>query len=371
MTIRSEDEMSFNFLKSQYGYIDTYQWNTTNIAGDSLYPATLCPAMMKYTDTRVYNAKTAVFGVGPPAYYLSKCFSLWRGAIKVRITFAKTDFHTGRVMITWTPGTGGFTSPTVSSSTYSMREIVDLSNSSCIELELPYLVADNYLPVATPSGLLSVRVLNPLRAPATCETAIKFVIEVAGGSDFELQVPTSTVSLLPFYPQMESVMTGEVKKVEAGELNASSALSVEKSRYCIGEHFTSLKQLLSRNSVNNNSVVVAGSNHIGVQQLANQLNNILGTYGTTIDLANSINLHQSEDAKALKLAADVAAGKGPEVLIMMGVNPVYSLPNGAEFAKGLKSIKTVGENIKKYAPNAFVIVITNPLDAMVYVMRIS
>jgi len=32
-------------------------------------------------------------------------------------------------------------------------------------------------------------------------------------------------------------------------------------------------------------------------------------------------------------------------------------------------IKSVAENIKKYAPNAFVIVITNPLDAMVYVMQ--
>lgn len=31
-------------------------------------------------------------------------------------------------------------------------------------------------------------------------------------------------------------------------------------------------------------------------------------------------------------------------------------------------IKTVAANIKKYAPNAFVIVITNPLDVMVYVM---
>lgn len=31
-------------------------------------------------------------------------------------------------------------------------------------------------------------------------------------------------------------------------------------------------------------------------------------------------------------------------------------------------IKTVAENIKKYAPNTFVIVITNPLDVMVYVM---
>ncbi len=32
-------------------------------------------------------------------------------------------------------------------------------------------------------------------------------------------------------------------------------------------------------------------------------------------------------------------------------------------------MKSVGENIKKYAPDAFVIVITNPLDAMVWVMR--
>jgi len=34
-----------------------------------------------------------------------------------------------------------------------------------------------------------------------------------------------------------------------------------------------------------------------------------------------------------------------------------------------KIISTVAENIKKYAPNAFVIVITNPLDAMVWVMQ--
>jgi len=32
-------------------------------------------------------------------------------------------------------------------------------------------------------------------------------------------------------------------------------------------------------------------------------------------------------------------------------------------------IKTVGQNIKKYAPNAFVIVITNPLDVMVWAMQ--
>lgn len=38
-------------------------------------------------------------------------------------------------------------------------------------------------------------------------------------------------------------------------------------------------------------------------------------------------------------------------------------------ATNTKIVKDVAENIKKYAPDAFVIVITNPLDAMVYVMQ--
>src|SRR5678816_4017526 len=35
----------------------------------------------------------------------------------------------------------------------------------------------------------------------------------------------------------------------------------------------------------------------------------------------------------------------------------------------LKVMKAVGEGIKKHAPNAFVICITNPLDAMVWALR--
>ena len=87
------------------------------------------------------------------------------------------------------------------------------------------------------------------------------------------------------------------------------------------------------------SLVVSGSNNIGVQQLTNKLNNMLQAYGTTIDLSNPINLFQSEDAKVSKLVKDVVAGAGPDVLLMMDVNPVYTLPNGDAFAKGLKKLK--------------------------------
>jgi malate dehydrogenase len=38
-------------------------------------------------------------------------------------------------------------------------------------------------------------------------------------------------------------------------------------------------------------------------------------------------------------------------------------------AKNLEVIGQVAEGIKTYAPDAFVIVITNPLDAMVWAMK--
>ena len=90
----------------------------------------------------------------------------------------------------------------------------------------------------------------------------------------------------------------------------------------------------------NQALVVCGSNNVGLQLLTNKLNQLIGAYGTTIDIANSVNLYNGDDEKVNQLVTNVIAGKGPDVLLMSGVNPAYSLPNGQEFAAGLKKIKT-------------------------------
>lgn len=72
----------------------------------------------------------------------------------------------------------------------------------------------------------------------------------------------------------------------------------------------------------------------------------------------------------LKGTNDYADIAGADVIIVTaGVprKPGMSRDDLVNINTGI--IKTVGENIKKHAPNAFVIVITNPLDAMVYVMQ--
>jgi malate dehydrogenase len=84
------------------------------------------------------------------------------------------------------------------------------------------------------------------------------------------------------------------------------------------------------------------------------------THGATI-IPSSSDISGSNDYAAMK-DADV-------VIVTAGLprKPGMSRDDLLEVNCGI--IKSVGENIKEQAPNAFVIVVTNPLDAMVYCMQ--
>src|SRR5215475_10384674 len=64
--------------------------------------------------------------------------------------------------------------------------------------------------------------------------------------------------------------------------------------------------------------------------------------------------------------------KGADVVIVTaGIPRKPGMSRDDLIATNAKVVDTVGKNIKKYCPKAFVIVITNPLDVMVYVMQES
>lgn len=72
----------------------------------------------------------------------------------------------------------------------------------------------------------------------------------------------------------------------------------------------------------------------------------------------------------LKGTNDYADIKGADVVIVTaGVPRKPGMSRDDLLNINTNIVKTVGENIKKYCPSAFVIVITNPLDAMVWVMQ--
>jgi molybdopterin-containing oxidoreductase family iron-sulfur binding subunit len=98
------------------------------------------------------------------------------------------------------------------------------------------------------------------------------------------------------------------------------------------------KAIQSLRNSKGKSLLVCGSNDVALQTITNKINHVLGNYTTTINLNNPLNMFKSEDAKVEQLVKDVVAGTAPDALFFYGTNPVYTLPNGAEFAKALSKV---------------------------------
>jgi malate dehydrogenase len=90
--------------------------------------------------------------------------------------------------------------------------------------------------------------------------------------------------------------------------------------------------------------------------------------GKALDIAQACAI-EKVDAK-LKGTNDYADLKGADVVIVTaGVPRKPGMSRDDLLAINTSIVRTVAENIKIHCPSAFVIVITNPLDAMVWVMQ--
>jgi len=90
--------------------------------------------------------------------------------------------------------------------------------------------------------------------------------------------------------------------------------------------------------------------------------------GKALDIAQAAPIDDF-DAK-LKGSSDYADIAGADVCIVTaGVARKPGMSRDDLLGINLKVMKSVGEGIKQHAPNAFVICITNPLDAMVWALR--
>ncbi|HKX22012.1 MAG TPA: malate dehydrogenase, partial [Rhizorhapis sp.] len=90
--------------------------------------------------------------------------------------------------------------------------------------------------------------------------------------------------------------------------------------------------------------------------------------GKALDLAQSGPVEGFDSN--LKGANDYADIAGADVIIVTaGVPRKPGMSRDDLLGINLKVMKAVGEGIKQYAPDAFVICITNPLDAMVWALR--
>lgn len=90
--------------------------------------------------------------------------------------------------------------------------------------------------------------------------------------------------------------------------------------------------------------------------------------GKALDIAQTATIENSDvSVIGTNEYKDIA---GADVIIITaGIARRPGMSRDDLVATNASVMKTVGEGIKEYAPDAFVIVITNPLDAMVYVLQ--
>jgi molybdopterin-containing oxidoreductase family iron-sulfur binding subunit len=85
------------------------------------------------------------------------------------------------------------------------------------------------------------------------------------------------------------------------------------------------------------SIVVSGSNDANVQTVVNGINNMLGNYGKTIDLATPTLTRQGDDEAMAAFVNEVKSGSVAAV-IFYNANPVYDYPKGAELKAALPKV---------------------------------
>ncbi len=90
--------------------------------------------------------------------------------------------------------------------------------------------------------------------------------------------------------------------------------------------------------------------------------------GKSLDIASSSPVERFN--ANIQGANDYSAIEGADVCIVTaGIARKPGMSRDDLLGTNIKVMQSVGEGIKQYAPNAFVICITNPLDAMVWVLR--
>lgn len=102
------------------------------------------------------------------------------------------------------------------------------------------------------------------------------------------------------------------------------------------------------------ALVVSGSNDKSIQVVVNAINNLLGSYGTTILPALPVNYRLGNDEAMAQFVSDVEGGKIDGV-IFYNCNPVYDYPAGEKLGAALgKLTLTVSTSYKEEETGALV-----------------
>lgn len=234
-----EDEMSIDFLKRRWSFYESFNWSTSSPDGTILYATPVKP------NNYFVNSTTSAANVLTPICFITSLAKKWTGGIEFRIELFKTTFHSGRLAFIYIPNNGAAVTPTLANLEYAFKIIVDITDYNIIEISVPYMSTNTWLPtepVGSTNGNFYIMALDSLVAPADVPSSISVLVSVRGAPDFAIAQPSQAI------PAVAVAQSGlgkdETLQLNIGDI-APSGNDFSKNSQCIGETFLSLKNLIS------------------------------------------------------------------------------------------------------------------------------
>lgn len=260
------DEMSLNYICGKEALLATTTWDNTFATDSIIFSCPVQPTM--------YRAATSFGNNAQPLYLTPMCmiaqqFKFWRGDIEFRIQAVCTQYHKGRLRITWDP-TANLVANSATTST-SFTKIVDLEPDMNISFRVSYLQARHWLTckglfdkrnyfrvsgdIFNPetedgftNGMITIRVLNELSSPVATST-VQLMVFVKGCSNLEFCNPENQIP-----PEMSYFVAQSGEWQETGDcvaIQGDKPKTVIPEQYSVyaGECVKSLRVLLRRTNM--------------------------------------------------------------------------------------------------------------------------
>lgn len=258
--IDPEDPLTFTSLMQRESFLYGTLWT------QAYTPDTLLASQFVNPFYSVQSDTMPVYTAYPPMSYFSQLFRNWRGSLVYKFRFIKTNFHKGRVIISWDPAGSIVSNPDTETTTLS--KIVDLEIDDEVEIVIPYRAARPWLeltntfwsnstaPTVTPAynvinhnGCVTMRVQTALTGP-TDTASINVLVFVRAGEDFTLAKPTAIGVGNSVRDPLGSLQGKE-------EILGSAAMSFtdKVNSITMGETFKSVRPLLHRSSLSQSATL--------------------------------------------------------------------------------------------------------------------
>lgn len=252
---KETDPLNISSICQRSSYLTSFDWAATDSVSQLLWNCYIHPSM----GVAANNSHQYVLS-GTPMWLASNCFTYWRGDIIFDIKVICSQYHRGRLRLSWDPI--GNIAGVNNSSEMVYTQIIDITETTNFSVNIPYTQAKAYLkvpsdPIApvfstsplgvdasgTVNGILTIRVQNEQTSPVA-SAPIEVLVSVRGAPNLEFAAPTDIDDRMTFYTvQSQDELVAGIQEIDLG---GESSVDPHINLIYMGEKIESFRSLFMR-----------------------------------------------------------------------------------------------------------------------------